>query len=93
MFQKNIHARAGERLIQDSEKWLTQDGEQQLAQNSGERLGQDVEQRLSAYYGPALPVYPLPEAAWFCYDIGHMIGNKIVFFFFCLFSLFNKLYP
>ncbi len=64
MFQKNIHARAGERLIQDSEKWLTQDGEPQLAQDNSERPGQDVERRLSAYYGPALPVYPLPEAAW-----------------------------
>lgn len=31
---------------------------------SGEKCLQDVEQRLTAYYGPALPPRPLPEAAW-----------------------------
>ena len=48
MFEENVHARTGE--------WLTQDGEQ--------RATQDVEQSLSAYYGPALPPYPLSADAW-----------------------------
>lgn len=88
MFQKNIRARAGERLTQNGEKWfvqadedqpvadgekqLTRNGEEQFVQDSeeqfapdeAERFTPDVEQRLSAYYGPALPAHPLPEAAW-----------------------------
>ncbi|HEX7733811.1 MAG TPA: hypothetical protein VF458_03085 [Ktedonobacteraceae bacterium] len=72
MFQKNMRARTGERLVQEREKWLAQHREELLAQNVEEQLSraveqqflQDIEQRLSAYYGPALPEQPLSEAAW-----------------------------
>lgn len=32
---------------------------------TGDPCTQDIEERLAAYYGPALPPRPLPEAAWF----------------------------
>jgi hypothetical protein len=72
MFQKNMRARTGERLVQEREKWLARHREEQLAQDGEEQPDlalelqflQDIEQRLSAYYGPALPAQPLPEAAW-----------------------------
>lgn len=72
MFQKHMRARTGERLVQEREKWLAQHREERLAQDVEERLSQeteqqvlwDIERRLNAYYGPALPEQPLPEAAW-----------------------------
>ena len=64
MFEKNVHAKAGERFVQDREKWLVQDEVKQLAQDGEDAFTRDVEQRLSAYYGPALPAYPLPDVSW-----------------------------
>lgn len=64
MFQKNVHAKAGERFVQDREKWLVQDNEQQFAQDGEDAFTRDVERRLGAYYGPALPVYPLLDTSW-----------------------------
>lgn len=55
------------------EKWLVQAGDEEQhaqneekpsAQDGEERARLDIGQRLSAYYGPALPTYPLPEVAW-----------------------------
>lgn len=73
MFQKNMRARTGARSMYRQEKWLVQAGDKEQhaqeeerpsAQNREERARLDIEQRLSAYYGPALPTYPLPDVAW-----------------------------
>jgi len=72
MFQKNMHTGAGARSMHRQEKWLVQAGdeeqfaqdEEKPAQDGEEHASLDIEQRLSAYYGPALPTYPLPEDAW-----------------------------
>ena len=64
MFQKDLHARTDEQPVQDTAKWLAQDAEEQFAQEDENPFIQDIQQRLSAYYGPALPPYPLPTASW-----------------------------